>query len=141
MERDWETVRRLENWLRVYAPRRSNASPWGRPPFLAFEAMLLQEFGRETGDDGAPTSVPGSSRDTGALDVSDAEKVEAALVSPLMPERERRIITTFYLASPGQSANFGRLCRNAGTTRRRANDDLLSSEWLLGNVLRRLYDA
>lgn len=141
MERDWETVRRLENWLRVYGPRRSNASPWGRPPFLAFEATLLQEFGYETDDDGKPVRPRGSCRSTVKIDASDAEKVEAALVSEFVPEKERRIIKTFYLATSRQCSSFGRLCRDAGTSRRRSVADLMSAEWLLGNVLRTRYDS
>ena len=69
------------------------------------------------------------------------ERVEAALCSPLMPAIERKLITTFYLAKDVQWSCFGRLCRSAGTSRRRAADDLMAAEWLLGNLLRRLYDA
>lgn len=75
-----------------------------------------------------------------ALDEHDAEKVETALCSKLMPTVERRLITTFYLARDAQWSCFGRLCRHAGTSRRRAADDLMAAEWLLGNLLRRLYD-
>lgn len=133
MERDWQTVKRLENWLRIFAPRRA-VSSWGRAPFLALEETLLREYGR---DENAPCRAAPSKQ----LDMADAEKVEAALCSPLMPAIERKLITTFYLAKDVQWSCFGRLCRSAGTSRRRAADDLMAAEWLLGNLLRRLYDA
>jgi len=73
--------------------------------------------------------------------MADAEKVEAALCSPLMPAIERKLITTFYLAKDVQWWREDRLCGRGGTGRRRAADDLMAAEWLLGNLLRRLYDA
>ena len=126
-------MKRLENWLRAFAPRRA-VSEWGRPPFLALEETLVKQFGRDP-------DAPGGASPTKLLDMADAEKVEAALCSPLMPALEKKLITTFYLARDVQWAAFGRLCRAAGTSRRRAGDDLMAAEWLLGNLLRRLYDV
>lgn len=126
-------MKRLENWLRAFAPRRA-VSSWGRAPFLALEETLLREYGR---DENAPCKAAPSKQ----LDLADAEKVETALCSPLMPAIEKKLIVTFYLAKDIQWSAFGRLCRAAGTSRRHAADDLMAAEWLLGNLLRRLYDV
>lgn len=94
----------------------------------------MREYGR---DENAPCKAAPSKQ----LDLVDAEKVETALCSPLMPASEKKLIVTFYLAKDVQWSAFGRLCRAAGTSRRHAADDLMAAEWLLGNLLRRLYDV
>ena len=127
-------MKRLENWLRVFAPRRA-VSPWGRAPFAALEERLIMQFGPGSQDQAEPSSPPKP------CDPADAEKVETALCSPLMPATEKKLITTFYMAQDVQWSAFGRLCRDAGTSRRRAAEDLMAAEWLLGNLLRRLYDV
>ena len=142
IERDWQTVRRLENWVRVYAPRHRGQSAWGTPPFVAVEQYLGVWY--EHDDDDGSCRVPGAQSDKKtktSTDPFDAEKVEHALVSPLFPAAEKRLIKTFYLSRDSRWSSFGRLCRSAGTSKRKAADDLIRAEWLLGNMLRRLYDA
>lgn len=129
MERDMQIVERLDNWSRCYGPRRG-VSVWGTPPFVAVERQLLLQNGRP------PEAVGAGRGNRCGVNAQDAAKIERVLVSPIFPPCQRRLIMKFYLARSYEWKAFSRLCREAGTTSRQAEADLIRAENHIAEILR-----